>query len=398
MAGEMARTGARTQHDQAAPPHGSADELDSGLPSGPSATQVLASLPSNEWRIFHDVRWPGREHANIDHVAVGPSGVFVIDTKAWTGNVEVRGGGLRQDGKRRSRTIVAAAAAAMAVDELVPGLDTKAINPVLCFVRDEPVFGWAGDVMVCSTHNLGTFMTSRPRVLSESRAVEVATALAHTLEAAPAIARTSANRGVSPVPVHPQGNSKPPRPPRMPLPRAARLSIRLGMVALAIAVGVKFDLPSKIGDFASATAERVFSPAQPTGTTILVPGIGSRPDLKITAGDPVLTRSRTKHVRPSAGQRLVAVPLTIQNTGDTPWTSHSDLRARVTAGGDVAYSSDPAFTRIAAGRALPAVMKLPPGRKRDGFVVFEVPRGTAVEKIELKVGPGLPKEMSWEVG
>lgn len=398
MAGEMARTGARTQHDRAAPPDGSTDELESSLPSGQSATQVLASLPSNEWRIFHDVRWPGREHANIDHVAVGPSGVFVIDTKAWTGNVEVRGGGLRQDGKRRSRTIVAAAAAAMAVDELVPGLDAKAINPVLCFVRDEPVFGWAGDVMVCSTHNLGTFMTSRPRVLSESRAMEVATALALTLEAAPAIVRSSANRGVSPVPVHPQGKTTSSRPPRAPLPRAARLSIRLGLVALAVAVGVKFDVPSKIGDFASQTAQRVFSPAQPTGTTIAVPGVGSRPSLKITAGDPVPTRSKAKHVRPSPGQRLVAVPLTIQNTGDTPWTSHSDLRARVTAGGDVAYSSDPGFMRIAAGRALPAVMKLPPGRTRDGFVVFEVPRGTVVEKIELKVGPGLPKEMSWEVG
>ncbi len=162
-------------------------------------------------------------------------------------------------------------------------------------------------------------------------------------------------------------------------------------------MALQFDLPTKIGDLASQAAQRVFSPTQPTGTTIEVPAIGSRPSLKITAGDPVLTTSKAKRVRPRPGHRLVAVPLTIQNTGDNAWTSRSDLRALVSAGEDVTYSSDPAFMRIAAGRALPPTMKLPAGRTRDGFVVFEVPRGTQVTKIQLSVGPGLPKKMSWPV-
>ena len=29
-------------------------------------------------------------------------------------------------------------------------------------------------------------------------------------------------------------------------------------------------------------------------------------------------------------------------------------------------------------------------------MVFEVPRGTQVTKIQLSVGPGLPKKMSWQ--
>ena len=393
MAGDMARAEARTQRDSTEPTLGSADAFESVAPSEHSTKQVLESLPSADWRTFHDVRWPGREGARIDHVAVGPSGVFVIDTKTWAGHVEVRGGGLRQDGKRRSRTVVAAAAAAMAIEELVPTLTSRTINPVLCFVRDQPLFGWAGDVMVCSTQNLATFMTSRPRALSETEAMEIASALSLRLEAAPAPVRSTHRGGLAPVPEITRGKSKAPR---APFPRPVRVAVRLGLVALAVGLALQFDLPTKVGDFASQTAQRVFSPTQPTGTTIEVPAIGSRPSLKITAGDPVLTASKAKRVRPRPGHRLVAVPLTIQNTGETPWTSRADLRALVSAGENVTYSSDPGFIRISAGRALPQAMRLPPGRTRDGFVVFEVPRGTEVTKIQLSVGPGLPKKMSWQ--
>ena len=55
--------------------------------------------------------------------------------KSWSGDVEVKGGALRQDGKRRARHVIASAAAAMAVGELVPGLDPRAIHPVICFAR-----------------------------------------------------------------------------------------------------------------------------------------------------------------------------------------------------------------------------------------------------------------------
>jgi hypothetical protein len=36
---------------------------------------------------------------------------------------------------------------------------------VLCFVRDEPLTGWARDVMVCSTANVAAMLLSRPAVL-----------------------------------------------------------------------------------------------------------------------------------------------------------------------------------------------------------------------------------------
>jgi len=41
---------------------------------------VLDTLPGRRWHVFHDLAIPG-SNANIDHLAVGPSGVWVIDSK-----------------------------------------------------------------------------------------------------------------------------------------------------------------------------------------------------------------------------------------------------------------------------------------------------------------------------
>ena len=45
--------------------------------------------------LLHDRRMPGSQSANIDHIAVGPGGITVIDTKNYRGKVRVeRRGGL----------------------------------------------------------------------------------------------------------------------------------------------------------------------------------------------------------------------------------------------------------------------------------------------------------------
>ena len=85
--------------------------------------------------MFHDVRWPGRPRANIDHIAVGPGGVFVIDSKNWAGSIAVRDGVLLQNGRRRESTVAGAGEAALAITGLLGNLPATG---VLCFVRDEP--------------------------------------------------------------------------------------------------------------------------------------------------------------------------------------------------------------------------------------------------------------------
>ena len=56
----------------------------------------LRVLETLGWLVLHDVHWPGRPKANLDHVLVGPGGVLVIDAKNWTGQIEMRDGVLYQ--------------------------------------------------------------------------------------------------------------------------------------------------------------------------------------------------------------------------------------------------------------------------------------------------------------
>ncbi len=44
--------------------------------------------------VFHDLAVPGNTSANVDHLVIGPTGVFVIDSKQWTGSVQQGGDGL----------------------------------------------------------------------------------------------------------------------------------------------------------------------------------------------------------------------------------------------------------------------------------------------------------------
>ncbi len=44
--------------------------------------------------VMHDRRVPGRGRANIDHIAIGPTGVTVIDTKSSRGRVQIATAGI----------------------------------------------------------------------------------------------------------------------------------------------------------------------------------------------------------------------------------------------------------------------------------------------------------------
>jgi hypothetical protein len=44
--------------------------------------------------VFHDLAVPGKTSANVDHLVIGPTGVFVIDSKQWTGSVHQGADGL----------------------------------------------------------------------------------------------------------------------------------------------------------------------------------------------------------------------------------------------------------------------------------------------------------------
>jgi hypothetical protein len=55
--------------------------------------RLLDRLPRDGFVVFHDLAVPGSP-ANVDHLVIGPSGVFVIDSKQWTGQVQQGADGL----------------------------------------------------------------------------------------------------------------------------------------------------------------------------------------------------------------------------------------------------------------------------------------------------------------
>jgi len=55
--------------------------------------RLLNRLGRDGYVVLHDLAMPGSP-ANVDHLVIGPSGVFLIDSKQWTGSVQQGADGL----------------------------------------------------------------------------------------------------------------------------------------------------------------------------------------------------------------------------------------------------------------------------------------------------------------
>lgn len=75
--------------------------------------RLLARLPS-EFVVCHDLSIPG-SRANIDHVVIGPTGLFTIETKSYRGGVTINRGTVRSGGRRREGVAAQAAGQARVV-------------------------------------------------------------------------------------------------------------------------------------------------------------------------------------------------------------------------------------------------------------------------------------------
>ena len=110
---------------------------------GASLEQRTAEGPAV---ILHDRRMP-RSRANIDHIAIAPTGVYVIDAKAHTGNVKIDtplfgAAKLRIAGRDRTKLIDGLDRQVAAVREALKhdAHDDVPVQGVLCFTNaDLPV-------------------------------------------------------------------------------------------------------------------------------------------------------------------------------------------------------------------------------------------------------------------
>ena len=146
----------------------------------------LAVLEGEGWRLLHDRRLPGRR-ANVDHVAVGPGGVWVIETKCWSGRIDVGPGAVRQGRRRADAVLDQVWEQTRAVSALVAefGVDAR---PIVCIAGGELSIGRdrsgrraMGPVEFHAPDALVRRLRLAPVVLSPAQAASVADVIARAL-------------------------------------------------------------------------------------------------------------------------------------------------------------------------------------------------------------------------
>lgn len=153
--------------------------------------EVLERRCGDRVRLLHDRRMPG-SRANVDHLAIAPSGLWVIDAKRYRGSVEVRrplfgSRKLLVAGRDRTNLIGGLAKQVEAVAAVMRDCGGEVpVTGVLCFVdADLP---WLGtmrfdDFLLLTPARLAKRLNARGSLI-ESDVVSVAAALAQRFPAA----------------------------------------------------------------------------------------------------------------------------------------------------------------------------------------------------------------------
>jgi hypothetical protein len=143
---------------------------------------VLTKLQRYGWTALHDVRWPGRPQANIDHIAIGPGGVVIIDAKNWSGAVTVRDGVLRQNGYQRGRETQGVAEATAAVTTLLAAQHRTATRAVLCLTSQDQDVETVPGVDIVGRWQLPEHLINLPMRLTVFEVAEIANYLRGQLD------------------------------------------------------------------------------------------------------------------------------------------------------------------------------------------------------------------------
>jgi hypothetical protein len=131
---------------------------------------LLDALPQG-YHVFHDV--PCGEAGGIDHMVVGPTGFFVIETKFWSGDVTCDSGVIRVDSGPPSRPPIAQVRATVGALNafLAERLESVPVCvPVVCFASNTLEGGrqFAEDTMICNASELLTaILSSTGHVISD---------------------------------------------------------------------------------------------------------------------------------------------------------------------------------------------------------------------------------------
>lgn len=132
------------------------DRHDRGASGEERVGALLGRLEEQGWQVIHDVRF---DHGNVDHIALGPAGLFTIETKSHPGPVHVQ--------RIHGATLRQAHGHAQALEEIA----LERVEPLVVYSRawvDKPL-GRRRGVRVLPARMLTGYLERRPETLTAER-------------------------------------------------------------------------------------------------------------------------------------------------------------------------------------------------------------------------------------
>jgi hypothetical protein len=146
----------------------------------------LAMLPEGYFS-FHDLAFEG---FNVDHVVVGPTGIFVVETKSHRGKVTSNGEKLLLNGRQPDKNFISQAwSQTFHMRNILKDRTGKewSVMPVLCFSNAfVQVRGLVKGVAVINNGYLNTYITKQKVVLSSDELAQATACMKMTTRAADA--------------------------------------------------------------------------------------------------------------------------------------------------------------------------------------------------------------------
>jgi hypothetical protein len=165
---------------------------------------ALESLEGDGYVLLNDLRIPGRR-SNVDHVLVGPSGVYVIESKNYSGAIKITSRAVTLNGRRRDRDIKEVLREAEVVETALAGRPEAEVMPVLSLHAGEVSGSLFSEptvrgVRVGSSRKLPGWIRGRPTILSQGQVQVLAGVLSANLGRRESIAPSTEPDGVPPRP------------------------------------------------------------------------------------------------------------------------------------------------------------------------------------------------------
>jgi hypothetical protein len=137
--------------------------------------RLLDPLARQGWAVLHDLAVPG-SRANLDHLAIGPGGVFVIDSKQYRGRLQLDSSGRLWHGRHPlAPTLRAVSFEADQAAQALPDPGVVVLPVVAVHGAQVP---WGKVVVegipVIAAHRLPSMLRSLPAVLGPERVAAVA--------------------------------------------------------------------------------------------------------------------------------------------------------------------------------------------------------------------------------